>query len=325
MNIFCSFCTNCHDLIYIDIILECRLEEPVIEFPPLKVKDLPVIKSTNPDEFYEEISRVVSECKVSSGLIWNTFEDLEQSTLDTLSQQLSIPMFPIGPFHKYNLAYSSSSLLTEEQSSISWLNTQRQKSVIYVSFGSVAILSEAEFLEIAWGLANSEQPFLWVVRPGLVHGSKWLEALPNGFLENLGGRGHIVKWAPQQKVLAHWAVGAFWTHSGWNSTMESICEGVPMICRPSFIDQKVNAKYVSHVWKVGVQLENENLERGEIERSIRKLIKEKEGEEIRCRASKLKDKAISCSEPGGSSYKSLDRLLNHILSLETITFHTQNQ
>ncbi|PON56517.1 UDP-glucuronosyl/UDP-glucosyltransferase [Parasponia andersonii] len=172
-------------------------------------------------------------------------------------------------------------------------------SVVYVSFGGIAALSEAEFLEIAWDLANSEQPFLWVVRPGSVHGSEWLERVPKGFLENLGGRGHIVKWAPQQEVLAHLAVGAFWTHNGWNSTLESVCEGVPMICMPCFSDQKLNARYVSHVLKVGVQLENGILERGEIERSIRKLMKEKEGEEIRCRVSKLKEKAIDCLKQDG--------------------------
>ncbi|GLT30268.1 hypothetical protein SLA2020_050780 [Shorea laevis] len=71
-------------------------------------------------------------------------------------------------------------------------------------------------------------------------------------------------WAPQQEVLAHPAIGAFWTHNGWNSTLESICEGVPMICMPFFMDQRVNARYVTEVWGVGVQLEKR--ERGMIER-----------------------------------------------------------
>lgn len=134
-------------------------------------------------------------------------------------------------------------------------------------------MHETEFLETAWGLANSVQPFLWVVRPGLVHGTEWLEPLPSGFLERMDGRCHIVKWAPQQEVLAHPSVGAFWTHSGWNSTLEGICEEVPMICQPCFSDQKVNARYVSRVWRVGVQLEH-GLERGEIERAIRRLMVE---------------------------------------------------
>ncbi|KAL4620987.1 hypothetical protein ACB092_06G195900 [Castanea dentata] len=199
---------------------------------------------------------MVNESKASSGIILNSFEELELSELDTLRQEFPIPIFPIGPFHKYFLTSSSGSLLAQDQSSIAWLDKQASKSVIYASFGSLAALSEAQFLEIAWGLANSKQPFLWVVRPGLVRGSEWLESLPSGFLETLNGRAHIIKWAPQLEVLAHPAVGAFWTHNGWNSTLESICEGVPMICMPCFTDQKVNAKYVSQVWKVGLQLEN---------------------------------------------------------------------
>ena len=101
------------------------------------------------------------------------------------------------------------------------------------------------------GLANSNQPFLWVVRPGLVRGYEWLEPLPDGFLEMVCGRGHLVKWAPQQEVLAHPAIGGFWTHNGWNSTLEAVSEGVPMICLPYFGDQRVNARYVSQVWELG--------------------------------------------------------------------------
>ncbi|XP_062092562.1 UDP-glycosyltransferase 76F1-like [Humulus lupulus] len=301
-------------------IQDSRLEEAVIELPFLKVKDLPTMSTRNPEKFFELLTTMISATKASSGIIWNTFEDLEQPALDLLKKQLCVPLFSIGPFHKYNSAISSGSLLTEDKSSISWLDTQPPKSVVYVSFGSIAATSEAEFLEIAWGLANSEQPFLWVVRPWSVSGAEWLELLPKGFIENLGGRGHIVKWAPQKEVLAHVSVGAFWTHNGWNSTLESICEGVPMICMPCFSDQKVNAVYVSRVWKVGFQLENGKLERGEIEQNIRKLMKAKEGEEIRCRASKLKEKSLSCLKQGGSSYQSLDSLVSHILSLESFSF-----
>ncbi len=140
--------------------------------------------------------------------------------------------------------------------------------------------------------------------------------MPSGFLENLGGRGYIVKWAPQEQVLKHPAVGAFWTHNGWNSTLESVCEGVPMICMPRFGDQKVNAKYVSDVWKVGVQLQNK-LGRGEIEKSIRKLLLGDEAKEIRENIANLKEKANVCLKEGGSSYCFLDCLISEILSLKS--------
>ncbi|KAH0689346.1 hypothetical protein KY289_016704 [Solanum tuberosum] len=219
---------------------------------------------------------------------------------------------PIGPFHSHFPA-SSSSLMSQDQTSISWLDTKPPKSVIYVSFGSLAAIEINEFLEIAWGLANSNHPFLWVVRPGLIRGSEWIELLPSEFLETVDGRGHIVKWAPQQQVLTHPAVGAFWTHSGWNSTLESICEGVPMICMPCFGDQMVNARYVSHVWKVGVQLEN-GLKRTNIENAIRTLMEEEEGKQIKERMLELKEKANSCLKPGGSSYESLRSLTSYISS-----------
>ncbi|KAK7305820.1 hypothetical protein VNO77_43732 [Canavalia gladiata] len=301
-------------------IQESRLEEPVVDLPPLKVKDLPKMHTQDPEAFYNLVCRTVEQCKASSGVIWNTFEELESSALAKLSQDLSVPMYPIGPLHKHILtgSTSSTSLLTPDKSCMSWLDKHEHNSVVYVSFGSIAAITEAEFLEIAWGLANSKQPFLWVVRPGLIHGSEWLEPLPSGFLENLRGRGCIVKWAPQEQVLSHPAVGAFWTHNGWNSTLESICEGVPMICMPCFADQKINAKYASDVWKVGVQLENK-LERGEIENTIKKLMVGDEVNEIRENILNLKEKASACLKEGGSSYSFLDSLVSDILSLESST------
>ncbi|KAH9661374.1 UDP-glycosyltransferase 76B1 [Citrus sinensis] len=265
------------------------------------------------DKGYVPIQAMVNNIKASSGMIWNTFEELEQAALSTLPEEYSgIPVFPIGPFHKYFPA-SSSSLLSQDQSSISWLDKQAPKSVIYVSFGSVAAINETEFLEIAWGLANSRVPFLWVVRPGLVDGVEWLEALPRGYLEMADGRGYIVQWAPQQQVLAHPAVGGFLTHSGWNSTLESICEGVPMICQPCLADQMVNARYVSHVWRVGLHLEGK-LEKKEIETAIRRLMVEAEGQEMRERITCLKKNVDACLRQGGSSHQALGRLVDHILS-----------
>ncbi|KAL8556813.1 hypothetical protein ACS0TY_004325 [Phlomoides rotata] len=293
-----------------------RLEELVVELPPLRIKDLPVISMANKEiatsyqQLYELVDNMVKETKASSGLIWNTFQELEEIAIAKLDQVFGIPIFPLGPFHKH-FATTSSSLVAEDHSSISWLDKQEAKSVIYVSFGSIAAMEEKDFLEVAWGLANSKHPFLWVVRPGLIRGAEWLEPLPENFVEMLDGRGHIVKWTPQLEVLAHPCVGVFWTHSGWNSTLESICEGVPMICSPCFTDQLVNSRYVSHVWRVGVRLEN-GLSREKIEAAIKMILEEKEGGEVRERALRLKQEANLCLQPGGSSYESLSRLVNYI-------------
>jgi hypothetical protein len=71
-----------------------------------------------------------------------------------------------------------------------------------------------ELVELAWRLAHSKQPFLWVLRPGSIYGAEWIEVLPEGFRENIGDRGYIVKWVPQKKVLAHCAIGGFLSHCG---------------------------------------------------------------------------------------------------------------
>lgn len=176
-------------------------------------------------------------------------------------------------------------------------------------------MSKVEFLEIAWGLANSNQPFLWVVRPGVVNGSDSNDpGSIEGYLEEVKERGHIVKWAPQQEVLAHPSVGGFWTHCGWNSTIESVSEGVPMICMPFFADQAITARYVSDSWGVGLRLER-GVKRDEIERAIRKLMVEDEGKEMRSRVTNLKEKADIALMEGGSSNRSLERLISFLCSL----------
>ncbi|GJR98004.1 UDP-glycosyltransferase 76H1-like protein [Tanacetum coccineum] len=179
----------------------------------------------------------------------------------------------------YNLTKPSppTNFLKEDTSCIAWLDKQGPKSVIYKSFGSLATLDTQVLTEMAWGLANSNHQFLWAVRPGSVSGSEWIEFVPDGFIEKTKGRGLIVKWAPQKEILAHFAVGGFWSHCGWNSTLESISEGIPMLCQPFIVDQGVNARYVTHVWKIGLELEC--FERGEIERMIRRSYGLEKGDE----------------------------------------------
>ncbi|KAK8500924.1 hypothetical protein V6N13_062696 [Hibiscus sabdariffa] len=166
---------------------------------------------------------------------------------------------------------------------------------------------------MAWGLAESEQPFLWVIRHGSILEPTEL-LLPDGFRERVGDRGLIVEWAPQREVLAHDAVGGFWTHCGWNSTLESVSEGVPMLCRPCFGDQFLNMRYICYVWKIGLRLENV-LERGNVEDAIRTLMVNIQGEEMRNRAMEFKAKTELCLREGGSSSSSLDEFTKLISSV----------
>ncbi|KAJ9541796.1 hypothetical protein OSB04_028302 [Centaurea solstitialis] len=280
-------------------------ETHVPEFPIMKVKDLVKI-TINPQGMVDLVTNFISQMKASSGIIWNTFKELEESALETICQDYRIPSFTLGPFHKYFPA-SSSSLIEQDRTILSWLDTQAPKSVIYISFGSVASITQSEFHEVAHGIANTGLPFLWVVRPGVVSGSEWLGSLPETFLERLGDKGRVVKWSPQQEVLAHPATGCFWTHNGWNSTLESICEGVPMVCSPCFVDQPINARYVCDVWKIGILLED-GFERVGIEKTIKRVMMDEEGEDIRKRISCLREKVNISLKEGGSSHKSLENV-----------------
>ncbi|KAF3500843.1 hypothetical protein F2Q69_00045485 [Brassica cretica] len=208
---------------------------------------------------------------------------------------------------------SSSSLFTQDETCIPWLDKQEDRSVIYVSFGSLISMTGPELTEIACGLRNSGQPFLLVVRVGLVKGTEWIDAIPEELMAKVNEKGKIVKWAPQQEVLKHQAIGGFLTHNGWNSTVESVREGVPMICLPCIWDQFVDARLVSDVWRVGLHLEH-RIERNEIESLIRSLLFGSEGEAVRERMKLLKDKVEKSVKENGSAYRSLESLIDHISS-----------
>ncbi|GAV75063.1 UDPGT domain-containing protein, partial [Cephalotus follicularis] len=302
------------NVVYVDAV-DYMPEDKTPVLQSLKLKNIfESMPQSARDAMLEYRAALTDSLKRSSAIIVNTMDFLEQEILTNIQKLFSAPIFTIGPFHKLAPTISSTSIFQEDATCISWLNKQVPKSVIYVSFGSMASMNENELHETAWGLANSEQPFLWVIRPGLVQGVDWLKLLPEGFKERIGERGCIVKWAPQKEVLAHVAVGGFWSHCGWNSTLESICEGIPMLCRPFFGDQPLNVRYVCDVWKVGLELESE-LDRGKIEIAVRRLMVDTEGEDIRQRAMEFKKKTDHCLGESGSSLDCLNELTEKILSV----------
>ena len=128
-----------------------------------------------------------------------------------------------------------------------WLDTKKIGSVVYISFGSMAALGEEQMVEITSSLKNSSCYFVWVVRK-----SEW-KKLPGNVLQEIAENGLVLNWCLQLEVLAHKAIGCFMTHCGWNSTLEALSLGVPMIVMPQWMDQTTNAKYIMDVWKVGLK------------------------------------------------------------------------
>ncbi|MCO5612182.1 hypothetical protein L7F22_066444 [Adiantum nelumboides] len=142
----------------------------------------------------------------SAGLLLNTVYEMEAAAIDALLEKL--PVFTVGPL--FLPAKEEEPLLThsdvtfwEEDECGAWLDAQAEASVLYVSFGSIAMYNEQQFRELAAGLEESEQPFLWVVRKDALNGKILGKALPEGYLERVTGRGLIVSWAPQLRGLAH--------------------------------------------------------------------------------------------------------------------------
>ncbi|KAF8731800.1 hypothetical protein HU200_015738 [Digitaria exilis] len=295
-----------------------ELDAAVVELPPYRVGDLPSARSAAAHvQMGEVISRAVTAVATSTGLILNTFDALEASELASLRRDrdlAGVQVFDVGPLHKLSPA-TSSSLLHPDRSCLDWLDAQPQRSVLYVSFGSLASMSSSDVEETAWGIAGSSVRFLWVLRPGIVSGAGAPPPLPDVLDAAVaGGRGVVVRWAPQEEVLAHAAVGAFWTHCGWNSTVEAVCAGVPMLCTPCFGDQMGNARYVVDVWRNGLMLAGGEVERGKVADAIAAVMGEG-GEEVRRRAMELKSSAAESIGEAGSSSIMVDKLVSHIQSL----------
>ncbi|KAI5082075.1 hypothetical protein GOP47_0001818 [Adiantum capillus-veneris] len=225
-------------------------------------------------------------------MVINSFEELEAPTFKALSEGFRLPVYGIGPL--VEPLGKETSLWKEDEGCIAWLDKQPSLSVLYISFGSITILSQSQFDEIMAALIASAQRFLWVFRPDLVKGvtSNSGSSAFDVIMDQCNGRGCVVEWAPQLRVLAHPSVGGFLTHCGWNSVLEAIAHGMPMLCWPYFSDQTLDAKYVVEEWKIGLQLNeasNGLVERGEIEKVMKALMEGNEGRTLRENVSRLKE------------------------------------
>jgi hypothetical protein len=266
------------------------------------------------DPNLQEIASATQKAARARAMILNTFEELEGPILAHASSHCP-HIYTIGPLHahvKVRVAspITSLSLWEKDMSCMTWLDAQLPKSVIYVSFGSVATMTEDHLMEFWHGLVNSGKQFLWVIRPDSVAGKDWEKRLSTEILKGTKERGCIVGWAPQEEVLAHKSVGGFLTHSGWNSTLESIVAGVPMICWPHFGDQPLNSRLVGEVWKLGLDMKD-TCDRVIIEKMIKDLLDVKK-EEFQLSSDQMAKLAKNAVTDGGSSYNNLDCLIRDI-------------
>ncbi|KAJ4723798.1 Glycosyltransferase [Melia azedarach] len=321
------FTQNCAvDFVYYLVhhgMLKLPISTPVTVpgLPLMEAEDLPSLISVEGQypAYLEMLLNQFSNSDKADFLLVNSFYKLESEVLDSMSK--FCPLLTIGPtipsFYldkriQNDTDYDLNLFTFDKSTSLNWLNSKPDRSVVFVSFGSLACLSDKQMEELAWGLKKSAFHFLWVTRD-----SKETSKLPHGFVDEIGDKGLIVNWSPQLEVLSNKALGCFLTHAGWNSTLEALSLAVPMVAMPQWTDQTTDAKFVEDVWKVGIRVRDSEdgiAGREEIERCIREVMEGERGEEMRENAKKWKELAIEAVSEGGTSDKNIDEFISKLLN-----------
>lgn len=231
--------------------MEARVELPGL--PAMSVADVPsFLLPSNPYKLLTDA--ILNQFRTIHKASWvfvNSFTELERAAVDALPGVIPAPppLIPVGPLVELEDADAvRGDMIRAAEDCAGWLDAHPPRSVVYASLGSVVVLSAEEVAEMAHGLASTGRPFLWVVRPDCS------AMLPDGFVDAVAGRGLVVPWSPQDVVLAHPATACFLTHCGWNSTLETVAAGVPVVAFPQWGDQCTDAKYLTEEFKMGVRI-----------------------------------------------------------------------
>lgn len=297
------------------------LPEPIVltraQAPPVTGKS-----SSSMERLVEKMVEVDSK---SYGTIMNSFLELEEAYVKHHTEVNGKKTWHVGPLSLcMNRDIDQKLVMTrgkrssiDPQECVDWLNTKAESSVLYVCFGSVIKFAATQIAETAAAIESSSFTFIWVVKSS--------EVLMEGFEERIKEKGMVIRgWAPQVVIMGHPAVGGFVTHCGWNSALEGISSGLPMITWPGFADQFYNEKLITQVLKVGVEVGvkrwvnwqeevAEVMEREAIEDAIGKVMGNgEESREMRRRAKVLGDMARKAIGEGGSSFLSLGSLMEEL-------------
>ncbi|KAH8489399.1 hypothetical protein H0E87_024860 [Populus deltoides] len=269
---------------------------------------------------YEQLEQLSQE--TNPKVLVNSFDALELGAMNATEKFNLIGIGPLIPSAfldgKDPLDKSfGGDLFQGSEDYTEWLNSKPKSSVVYVSFGSILVLSNRQMEEISRGLVQSGLPFLWVIRDEQNKKKEkeeddQLSACREAILEK---QGMVVPWCCQVEVLSHPSIGCFVTHCGWNSTLESLVSGVPVVAFPHWTDQGTNAKLIEDVWKTGVRVvanEEGIVEGDEIKRSLDLVMADGKTGDFRKNAKKWKDLAMDAVKDGGSSDKNLKAFVDEV-------------
>lgn len=290
--------------------------------PPMDLNDLPIIVRSDPADFiYQFLMRQLKPMERAASVLLNTFYELEEQCLAALPAG-AVPIHAIGPLLPAALMGTAErtespcmggGIFNEDAGCLEWLNGRLPRSVLYISFGSLFNMESEQFTELAAGLEASGQAFLWAIRPDFVAGG-YAGKLPPSFLDKTKHRGILMSWVPQLQVLSHPSIGGFLTHCGWNSTLESVALGVPMLCWPDVGERRTNGRLAVSLWKSGLEFTRSKVDgsvgREEVERVIRTLMESTPiGVGMREKAAALRQAAQQALKEGGSSSRTWELVL----------------
>ncbi|RVX09691.1 Zeatin O-glucosyltransferase [Vitis vinifera] len=263
------------------------------------LEDVPSLDGCFPLEFLNFIASQHQFKKLNSGNIYNTCKSMEGCYVDLLDG-LEIyggkkKHWALGPFNPLTICYDKKS--NPGHRCLGWLDKQAPKSVLLVSFGTTTSLTDEQIKELAIGLEQSKQKFIWVLRDA--------------------DKGDVFSGEVRRAELPEGSTGGFMSHCGWNSCLESISMGVPIAAWPMHSDQPRNTVLVAQVLKVGLVVRDwaqreQLVAASTVEKKVRSLMASKEGDDMRKRAAELGATIQRSMDEGGVSRKELDSFVAHI-------------
>lgn len=292
---------------------------------PIHAHDLPLsMLADRSSNTYAGFLSMAKDVARVDGILVNTFHELEPAVGEGLDGlQLQLPVHPVGP-----LVWTRPVGVDNDHKCMSWLDQQPRGSVVYVSFGSGGTLTWQQTAEMALGLELSQCRFIWAVkRPhqsstiGAFFGTQKgdehipLDFLPEGFMERTRGMGLVTQsWSPQTAILGHPSIGCFVTHCGWNSVLESVMNGVPMVAWPLYAEQNMNAAMMEVQVGVAVRAKvgaDRFIRKEEVANGIRRAMVGEEAERLRKRSSELRGQSAHALSKDGCSTHVLAQIANN--------------
>ncbi|KAI3917366.1 hypothetical protein MKW98_027285 [Papaver atlanticum] len=281
---------------------------------PTRLSDMPTIFDGSGGKVLGRVMEAFELVRKAQCVLFTSFHELEVQVVETLMSILPFPVYCIGPSIPHLAQVPNDNSIKQDY--LKWLDVQPRNSVLYVSLGSFLSVSKEQMEEIYAGLRDSGVRYLLISR---VDTSR--VEVTSSDEEMKSTRSLVVPWCDQLRVLCHSSIGGFWTHCGWNSTLEGVYSGVPMLTFPIFFDQIPNRKLIVDDWKVGMKVTGADklVTRHEISKIVEKFMDLDEGNEeckdMRRRSNELKEscrKALAC---GGTSDTNLNAFIKTILKV----------